>query len=228
MSKLAVTSSAILIASVCLTACITKREHVLAPSAEGIVIDAASDRPVPGAQVRYVGLEQAAAGVTGADGRFSLEGRTEDRTLVAMPFGGVFRDTTLVHVSAPDLADGYATAAFISMGRPAPALYRVTVLMFPPDADETSLHALMRDCIDGPEQSHALHLAAHIAGLDPADPPEWLDEDAAEALEEHLWLALPSSSFRNCERMDEAYAVFSAQAAALRAFDGSAPALTEP
>ncbi|MFN4025745.1 MAG: carboxypeptidase-like regulatory domain-containing protein [Hyphomonas sp.] len=220
MSNLAVTSSAILIASLCLTACITKREHVLAPSAEGIVIDAASDRPVAGAQVRYGGLERAAPAVTGADGRFSLEGRTEDRTIVAMPVGGVYRDSTLVHVSAPDLADGYASAAFISMGKPAQALYRVTVLLFPPDADETPLHAMMRDCIEGPEQRHALHLADHIAGLDPASPPAWLDEDAAEALEEHLSITLPASAFRDCERMDEAYAAFRAQTAALRAFGG--------
>lgn len=223
MPILMVKLSAALIGCLCLAACITKREHVLAPSAEGIVIDAATERPVAGAQVRYLGFEGAAQAVTGVDGRFTLEGRTEDRTIVALPVSGVYRDSALVHVSAPDFADGYASAAFISMGQPAEALYRVTVLVFPADAGETPLHALMRDCIATPQQNHALHLAAHAASLDLTSAPAWLDEDAAEALEEHLQITLPSSTFQSCERASEAYAMFSAQRAALRAFDGAAP-----
>lgn len=218
MPKPAVKSLAALIACLCLTACVTQREHVLAPAASGIVLDAGTGMPVEGAQVRYAGVDAVAPFTTGADGRFTLQGRTEKRTIVALPMGGVFRSTTQVQVSAPGRAEGYARAAFIDGGMPAKALYPVTVLMFPADAGETPLHDLMRDCTEGGEQEHALQLAGHVAGIDPDSPPAWLDEGAAEALDEHLRHALPSSGFQSCERMTEAYAMFRAQTEPLRDF----------
>jgi hypothetical protein len=119
------------------------------------------------------------------------------------------------------MADGYASAAFINGGRPAQALYNVTVLMFQADAEKTTLHGLMRDCIEGPEQDHALHLAGYAAGIDPRSPPEWLDQDAAEALYEHLRYAVPSSSLRPCEQMTAAYEMLRTQTEPLRTFGQS-------
>jgi hypothetical protein len=211
MPNLVANASAGVIACLCLTGCITKREHVLAPSTAGVVINAETGKPVKDAQVRYVGLEGSASVITGPDGRFTLEGLTDNRTIVALPVSGVFRDATTVRASAPDMAEGYASAAFINGGKPAQALYNVTVLMFPADAGQTALHALTRDCIEGPEQDHALHLAAYAGGIDPGSPPEWLDQDAAEALHEHLWLTLPASGFRPCEQMTAAYEMFRSQ-----------------
>ena len=221
MSGLARKSSVVLIACLCLTACITQREHVLAPVASGVVINAGTGKPVDGALVRYAGLEAAKPFKTGPDGRFTLEGRTDKRTIVALPVSGVFRDRTPVLVSAPDMADGYASAAFINGGRPAQALYNVTVLMFPADAEKTPLHGLMRDCIEGPEQDHALHLADYAASFDPGNRPEWLDEDAAEALYEHLRYAVPSSSLQSCEQMTAAYEMLRTQTEPLRTFGQS-------
>lgn len=222
MSKFAVRSSAALVAGICLTACITQREQVLAPDASGIVIFAGDDQPVDGAQVRYVGAEGLASAVTRPDGSFKLQGLTEKRTIVAMPMGGVFRDSTLVKVSAPGLADAYASAAFINGGQAAQALYRVVVLMFPADAPDTPLHSLMRDCIAVPEQDHALHLAGYVAAIDPENPPDWFDENTAEAISEHLRLALPSSAFLPCEQMSEAYEMFRAQTEPLRTLENTA------
>jgi len=221
MSGLARKSSVVLIACLCLTACITQREHVLAPVASGVVINAGTGKPVDEALVRYAGLEAAKPFKTGPDGRFTLEGRTDKRTIVALPVSGVFRDRTPVLVSAPDMADGYASAAFINGGRPAQALYNVTVLMFPADAEKTPLHGLMRDCIEGPEQDHALHLADYAASFDPGNRPEWLDEDAAEALYEHLRYAVPSSSLQSCEQMRPAYEMLRAKTEPLRTFGQS-------
>lgn len=221
MSGLTWKSSVVLIACLCLTACITQREHVLAPVASGVVINAGTGKPVDGALVRYAGLEAAKPFETGPDGRFTLYGRTDKRTIVALPVSGVFRDRIPVLASAPDMADGYASAAFINGGRPAQALYNVTVLMFPADAEKTPLHGLMSDCIDGPEQDHALHLADYAAGFDPGNPPEWLDEDAAEALYEHLRYAVPSSSLQSCEQMSPAYEMLRTQTEPLRTFGQS-------
>ncbi len=218
MSNIAVKSSVVLIAGLCLTACITQREHVLAPVASGVVINAGTGKPVDGALVRYAELERAKPFKTGPDGRFTLEGSTDKRTIVALPMGGVFRDRTPVLVSAPDMADEYASADFINGGRPAQALYNVTVLMFPADAEKTPLHGLMHDCIGDPEQDHALHLADYVAGIDPGSPPDWLDQDTAEALYEHLRYAVPASSLRSCEQMTAAYEMLRTQTEPLRTF----------
>ncbi|OYW83311.1 MAG: hypothetical protein B7Z22_12780, partial [Hyphomonas sp. 32-62-5] len=56
MFALASRMMAMLVAGVCLTACVTQREHVIAPETQGIVIDASSGKPVSGAQVRYEGV----------------------------------------------------------------------------------------------------------------------------------------------------------------------------
>jgi hypothetical protein len=178
--------------------------------------------------VRYAELERAKPFKTGPDGRFTLEGRTDKRTIVALPLGGVFRDRAPVLVSAPDMADGYASADFINGGKPAQALYKVTVLMFPADAGQTALHTLTRDCIEGSEQDHALHLADYAAGIDPGSPPEWLDQDAAEALHEHLWLTLPASGFRPCGQMTDAYEMFRTQTERLQEISGSRSAEFTP
>ena len=211
MPNLVVKASAALIACLCVTACITRREHVLAPVASGVVINAGTGKPVDGALVRYAGLEGAKPFETGPDGRFRLEGRTDKRMIVMLPVGGMFRDATQVLVSAPDMADGYASAAFINGGRPVQALYKITVLIFPADAEETPLRTLTRDCINGPEPEHALHLAAYAAGIDPESPPQWLDRSTAEALHEHLWRTLPASGFQRCEKMTAAYEMFRTQ-----------------
>lgn len=221
MSNVAMKSSVVLIACLCLTACITQREHVLAPVAHGVVINAETGKPVDGALVRYAELEGAKPFRTGPDGRFTLDGRTDKRTTVALPVSGVFRDRTPVLVSAPAMADGYASAAFINRGRPAQALYNVTVLLFPADAEKTPLHGLMRDCIEGPEQDHALHLAGYAAGIDPRSSPDWLDQDAAEALYEHLRYAVPSSSLLSCEQMTIAYEMLRTQTEPIRTFGQS-------
>jgi len=228
MSGLARKSSVVLMAGLCLTACITQREHVLAPVASGVVINAGTGKPVEGALVRYAELEGAKPFKTGPDGRFTLEGRTDKRTIVAMPLGGVFRDRTPVLVSAPDMADGYASADFINGGKPAQALYNVTVLMFPADAVKTPLHGLMRDCIEGPEQDHALYLADYAAGIDPGSPPEWLDEEAAEGLYEHVRYAVPASGFRPCEQMTAAYEMFRTQTERLQEISRSRSAEVTP
>ena len=217
MFALAGRMTVMLVAGACLTACVTQREHVIAPETQGIVIDASSGNPVSGAQVRYEEVTAIASTVTAQDGTFALPGLTDKRTIVAMPMGGVYRDSALVLASAPGLADGYASAAFINGGQPAEALYRVVLVMFPQDADKTPLHGLMQDCLQGAAQDHALHLSAYVAGLDPQNPPGWLDAQTAEALDEHLTLTLPSSGFMACGRWEEAYEMFRAQREPLNA-----------
>jgi hypothetical protein len=206
-----------LMACLCLTACISQREHVLAPDARGIVIDALQNQPVQGATVRYPEVGALAPAITDAEGGFTLPGLTDKRMIVALPMGGIYRSLTEVRVSATGLADGYASAAFINGGRPAKAVYRIVVLMFPAAAAETPLHELMRDCVEGPEQDHALHLAGYVSTLDPKNPPVWFDEETPEALLEHLRHALPSSGFMACERMSEAYEMFKTQTEPLEA-----------
>ncbi|MDP3378534.1 MAG: carboxypeptidase-like regulatory domain-containing protein [Brevundimonas sp.] len=207
-------SAAILI-GLCLAACVTRQDHVLAPAAEGLVIDTATGQPIAGAEVRYVELGSATPIMTDAEGAFTLEGRTERRTRVVLPVSGVYRDSAMVQASAPGLADGYATAGFINGLGPEAALYPVIVLMFPADAPETPLHALMQDCVEGPRQHHALQMVAYVAGLDAADPPPWLNPDTAEGLDEHLGRVLPSSGFQKCARMSEAWALYKSQTAVL-------------
>ncbi|MFN3537253.1 MAG: hypothetical protein ACK4Y4_07400, partial [Brevundimonas sp.] len=87
------------------------------------------------------------------------------------------------------------------------------------DAGETPLHALTRDCLQRPDQHHAVHVAAYVAALDPAGLPDWMDADAVEGLVEHLDRVLPRAGFAACAQGDAAYALFSTQEAALRALD---------
>lgn len=223
MAGLAAKSLAVGAACLCLAGCMTEREHVVAPDAQGVVIDATTGQPVEGARVRFSGLDGAQPVITGADGRFTLSGRTETRTIIALPVSGVFRDSVQIQASVSGRTDGYGTAAFINGLGPAEAENSVVVLVFSPDADEVPLHALTRDCADTPEQHHAMQLAAHLAGIGPDSPRGWLDADGAEALHEHLRLTLPASFFRSCEQMNEAYDLYTAQTAALRAFQGAAP-----
>ena len=211
---------AVLVACLGLAACLTQRDVVLAPDTRGVVIHAGADQPVEGAQVRHASLDGGPTVVTGADGRFTLDGRIHRRMVLVVPLGGVYRDARQVRVSAPGLADGYATAGFVDDGQgPARTLYAVPVLMFPAEAAETPLHALMRDCLQGPDQHHAVHVAAYVAALDPAHPPDWMDADAVEALIEHLDRVLPRSGFAACAQGDAAYALFATQEAALRALE---------
>lgn len=210
-----------LVMGLCLAACVTTGQYILAPDAEGLVIDTATGRPLAGAEVRYVVLDGVSPVRTGADGRFSLEGRVERRTGLVLPVSGVYRDSARVQVSAPGLPDGYATVGFINGIRPGPptepgpAIYPVIVLMFPADAGETPLQTLMQDCVEGPEQHHALRMVAYVAGLDAADPPDWLTPDTAEGLDEHLGRVLPSSGFQKCARMAEAWDLYKRQTAVL-------------
>lgn len=217
-----------------LASCVTTGQYILAPDAEGLVIDTATGGPVAGAEVRYVVLEGVSPVRTGVDGRFSLEGRVERRTGLVLPVSGVYRDTARVKVSVPGLPDGYATVGFINGIRsgppvePRPALYPLIVLLFPADAPETPLHALMQDCVEGAEQQHALQLVAYVAGLDAADPPHWLNADTAEGLNEHLGRVLPSSGFMECARMSEAWALYRSQTAVLWTVRNARPASETP
>jgi hypothetical protein len=192
----------------CLTACITRRDQVLAPDARGFVIHARTGQPVEGARVRFAGLDATPTAITAADGAFTLDGRTRSRLTIANPLGGLHRDSTPIQISAPGLADAYASAGFINGGRPTRTLYSVPVLMFPVDAPETPLHALTRDCLVGPQRHHALHLVGSIAGIDPNRPPDWLNGGTAEALRDHLSRVLPYEDFRACEQADQAWALY--------------------
>lgn len=205
MQRAITTLVAFVLATACLTACVTRREFVVTPETRGIVLDAQTGMPVDGAVVRFMGVDEIPAATTGPHGRFVLPGQTEKRTIVAVPVGGVFRDTAQVKASAPGRGDAFATAAFIQGGQPAAAFYEVIVLMFPADAGETPLHDLTRDCLRGEAQAHALQLSNFISGIDAARPPGWMDRDAAMALDEHLRTVLPSSGFMACAQMSEAY-----------------------
>jgi len=221
MGRSAVKGLAALAACLGLTACITQSDVVLAPDTRGVVIHAGTGQPVERAQVRHAGLADGPTVVTGADGGFTLEGRTQSRLILTHPMGGVFRDARQVRVSAPGLADGYATAGFVNswMGGPGRTLYAVPVLMFPADAGETPLHALMRDCIQRPDQHHAVHLAAYVGRLDRDSPPDWMDADAVEGLIEHLDRVLPFAGFDACAQGEAARTLFSAQTAPLMAME---------
>src|SRR5690554_4238270 len=131
----------VVLSCLCLTACIAGRDHVLAPNTHGFVILAGTDQPVAGAQVRYPRIEGAPTVVTVDDGRFTLRGRGQRQVVLAYLIGGVYRDSAMVQVSASGLADGYASAGFVSSGAGmVDALYKLPVVMFPADASETSLH----------------------------------------------------------------------------------------
>lgn len=218
----------LLVALLGLTACISQREHVLAPTASGIVIDAGSHQPVEGAEVRYAGVEGAAPVMTGADGRFTLEGRTEMRTIMTLPVGGMFRDATLVRASVPGAGAGFSSAEFINGGQPAQALHEVIVLVFPQDTEAPPLRALMQDCIDKPEQDHAVRLVDHVSRMSLDERPDWLDPDAAIGLYEYVRLALPSSLFLACEHTSQAFEMFREQTETLREFGQYAAARESP
>lgn len=217
MLKTSMKAGATAVACLGLSGCIQAREHVLAPSAAGRVIDVSTGKPVTGALVSYAGLEAAGRAETGPDGTFFLEGYAEKRVGVILPVSGVFRDAATVLASAPGMLEGYASAAFINGDKPAEALHAVTVVLFPADAGKTPLHALTEDCIEAGQQEHAVSLAGYIGGLDPRSPPQWLDQDVAEALYEHLWLTLPASGFQECSEMTAAYELFRSQTERLRA-----------
>lgn len=217
MTHRVVKRAAALVMGLCLAACVTTGQYILAPDAQGLVIDTATGQPIAGVEVRYVALEGISPVRTDVDGRFTLDGRVERRTALVLPVSGVYRDTARVQASVAGLSDGYATVGFINGIRsgppvePRPALYPVIVLMFPGDAPETPLHALMQDCVEGAEQQHALQMVAYLAGLDAVDPPHWLTPDTAEGLDEHLGRVLPSSGFMECARMSEAWAMYVSQ-----------------
>lgn len=215
MSGQATRLTATLFACLFLSACITQREFVLEPESAGLVIHAETGRPVPGAQVRYAHLPQAMPVLADAAGRFALSGRTQVRTILAMPMGGVFAQSVVVQASAPGLAEGYASAVFINGLGPNRAHYPVPILLFPKDLRDNPLHALTRDCLPHAEQRHALQLADHLAAIAPTNPPGWMTADVAQALSEHLQDVLPASSFADCAQRDEAYAAISAQTRAL-------------
>lgn len=210
-------------ASLCLAGCLTEREHVLAPDTHGMVVDAATGQPVEGARVRFSGLEDVQPVITGPDGRFVLDGRTEKRTIIALPVGGVFRDSAQIEAARPDRATGYASAGFINGLGPAQAEYSVVVMVFPADGEEVALEALTRDCTQRPEQRHAMRLATYISSLDRGNPPGWLDAGTAEALREHLSATLPSSFFLACEQRHEAYDMYAGHTDALRTLQEAGP-----
>jgi len=206
-----------------LAACITHRDQVLAPDADGLVINARTGRPVEGAEVRFARFDAPASVVTGADGRFALQGRTQPRIILAYPIGGVYRDTTTVMASAPGLGEAYASVDFINAGGPASAIRDIPILMFEADAPETPIHALMADCIGGGEDRHALRMATHISTLNQAMPPDWLTQDRARAVLDHLNRIYPFSRFQTCREPSDAHALYSSATTVLETFISRAP-----
>lgn len=206
-----------------LAACVTHKDQVLAPDAAGVAINARAGRPVEGARVRFARSNAPASVITGADGRFALQGRTQGRIILAYPIGGVFRDTTSVMASAPGLGNAYASVDFINAGRPASGIRDIPILMFEADAAETPLHALMADCIGSAEEQHALRIATHVSTLDPAMPPGWLTADRAGAVLDHLNRIYPFSRFQTCQQASDAYALYSSATTVLETLISRAP-----
>lgn len=198
-----------------LAACSVEREHVLAPDARGLVVDAETLAPVSGAVVRFTGLSGALASSSDESGRFALEGRTEMRRVMPV-VGGVYRDASHVQASASGYATGYASAAFINGLGPAQAEYPVIVMLIPQDAPEPDLARLMADCVETPEQRHAVHIAARLAALDGETAPGWLDTYAALGLEEHISMVLQPSLLLGCEHTDAAHETLQAYLSVLR------------
>lgn len=202
-----------------ITACAVEVEHVLAPDAYGLVVDADTLAPVQGAQVRFEALTGSLASMTDEEGRFSLEGRTEMRRVMPA-VGGVYRDASRLQASASGYEPGYSRAAFINGLGPAQAEYPVIVVLFPQGTAEPDLARLMADCLETPEQHHAVHIAARLAELDPQDLPAWLDTDAALGLEEHISLVLQPSLLLGCEQTQAAHETLQSHLSAFRTAAG--------
>lgn len=202
-----------------MTACAVEVEHVLAPDALGLVVDADTLTPVQGAQVRFEALTGSLASMTDEEGRFSLEGRTEMRRVMPA-VGGVYRDASRVHASASGYETGYSSAAFINGLGPAQAEYPVIVMLFPQGAGEPDLARLMADCLETPEQRHAVQIAARLAELDPQDLPAWLETDAALGLEEHVSFVLQPSLLLGYEQTQAAHETLQDHLSAFRAAAG--------
>lgn len=192
---------AALLAVPVLTGCLSEHEYAQAPGSAGLVITLA-EAPVAGAQVMYPALDDPETAQTGDDGRFELAARMGERRRLIAP-GGVFADSTLVRARAPGMADGWASATFINGLGQAHAEDEVLVVMLDADADTgtpaLALSALAQDCLDRPEQRHALALAAWAGGLDRAEAPGWLTASRARSLDEHLRLTLNSGAVAACE-----------------------------
>lgn len=202
-----------------LAACGLEREHVLAPDTQGWVVDAATLAPVPGARVRFDALAGSLASAADEAGRFALDGRTEMRRVMPV-VGGVYRDAALMHGYASGYETGYASAAFINGLGPAQAEFPVIVMLIPQGAGEPDLARLMADCLETPQQRHAVHIAARLAALDPQELPGWLDAEAALGLEEHSTLILQPSLLLGCEHTQAAHTALQAHLSAFRAIAG--------
>lgn len=207
------------LAILALTACAVEVEHVLAPDAQGLVVDANTLAPVQGAQVRFEALAGSLAASSDEDGRFALEGRTEMRRVMPV-VGGVYRDSSRVHASASGYETGYSSAAFINGLGPAQAEYPVIVVLFPQGAGEPDLARLMADCLETPEQRHAVQIAARLAELDRETSPGWLDTDTALGLEEHISNVLQSSLLLGCEQTQAAHETLQGHLSAFRTVAG--------
>lgn len=192
-----------LLAAPLLAGCLSQHEYALAPDSAGQVITL-SGAPVAGAQVSYPGLEEPQTVETGEDGRFELEARMGERRRLIAP-GGVFAESTPVRARAPGLADGWASATFINgLGRPE-AENEVLVVMLDAHAPAPALAALAGDCLERPDQRHALALADWAGGLDRASPPDWLTPERARWLDDHLRMTLSSGAVSACEDSSRIY-----------------------
>ncbi|MCH8488509.1 MAG: carboxypeptidase-like regulatory domain-containing protein [Oceanicaulis sp.] len=194
---------AALLAAPLLTACLSQHEYAEAPDSAGLVITL-DGAPVAGAQVSYPGLEDAETVQADAEGRFQLAARMGERRRMVGP-GGVFADSALVRARAPGLSDGWASATFINgLDRPE-AENEVLVVMLEADAPGPGLTALAQDCLQRPEQRHALALAEWAGGLDREAAPDWLTPERARWLDEHLRMTLSSGAVSACGESSQLY-----------------------
>ncbi|MFC4725940.1 hypothetical protein AB6B38_11655 [Glycocaulis abyssi] len=219
MNTIPLRTGLVALMALALTACIIEREHVLAPDTQGLVVDGDTLAPVQGAQVRFEALNGSLASVADEEGRFFLDGHSEMRRVMPM-VGGVHRDASRVQASANGYETGYSSAAFINGLGPAQAEYPVIIMLVRQGADEPDLAGLMADCLETPEQRHAVHIAARLAELDPQGLPAWLDTEAALGLEEHISIVLRSSLLLDCEQTQAAHETLQGKLTAFRAIAG--------